>query len=537
MRQFLIWCSRACGIALGLLICSTVWADLPEFKPGAETRVKDPGYRGYYLVHVPKHYTAERPWPVILTYHGYNGKPNTGPFKKILGGKHFIIVGMDHGSQTYHEKPALALDGRPALLKTEKAKVHRVLDTLETQLHIDRKRVVMGGFSQGGYQTSVLGEAMLAELNGLAILGAGRTFTEGHHPPDARLIRGKPVFLGAGANDDRHRKNAEKSLSHYRRWGAAVELEIWPGIGHQAKTDSQKLRYWLLSRGPLDGAERRIKMLKKQARTDAPGAVRELEAIAAVETSHPSCKRARIEADRLTESFRARLAEADVALEAGEIDQAVEALVTVARAMPETSLASAVEKRLATLRENPETKPLVEQALIDLQADAIEARARRAEAKGDENAALALYEQYLKEQSLASRFAEVQAHYEAYATEVVERKSAKLIARADAAEKRKDYNAVIKLLTRHIELYPRAKNHAAVAKRLEALRNDPQVAQAQRSAEVEKQCKPKLAMARSCITAGMPDKAAPLLKEVAAKYPDTDWAAQAGEMLDALDKQ
>ena len=104
--------SIATGPKVSVACLSVVWMTLwataasgqnASLKPGETTRIEAPGRSGFYLVNVPRDYTPDRAWPVLLFYHGYNGKPGIGPLHRVLEGKHFIIVGMDYASQAYHE--------------------------------------------------------------------------------------------------------------------------------------------------------------------------------------------------------------------------------------------------------------------------------------------------------------------------------------------------------------------------------------------------------------------------------------------------
>jgi len=77
---------------------------------------------------------------------------------------------------------------------------------------------------------------------------------------------------------------------------------------------------------------------------------------------------------------------------------------------------------------------------------------------------------------------------------------------------------------------------AAAASRAEAMRNDEALVAGIADRAAEKDCKGWLSMARNFLKADMPAKAAPYLKKVIEKYPDTDFARQAKEMLANFEK-
>ncbi|KKL27039.1 hypothetical protein LCGC14_2389180, partial [marine sediment metagenome] len=79
----------------------------------------------------------------------------------------------------------------------EKACFAEAVELLAGRLKVDRKAMFMGGFSQGGYATTVLGEQLLSRLAGLVILGAGRVHVD-QVPPPRKAIRGKQGLLAVG---------------------------------------------------------------------------------------------------------------------------------------------------------------------------------------------------------------------------------------------------------------------------------------------------------------------------------------------------
>jgi predicted esterase len=132
-------------------------------------------------------------------------------------------------------------------VEPEKMQLDEALAVASTILKVDSKMVFMGGFSQGGYSTSVLGEYLLDRLAGLIILGAGRTMVDGYPPPKKSLWN-KPIFIGVGENDTVHNPRAKNAVQLYKLWGAEVTFEEWTGVGHTFdNTRSTKLHDWLLS--------------------------------------------------------------------------------------------------------------------------------------------------------------------------------------------------------------------------------------------------------------------------------------------------
>jgi len=74
------------------------------------------------------------------------------------------------------------------------------------------------------------------------------------------------------------------------------------------------------------------------------------------------------------------------------------------------------------------------------------------------------------------------------------------------------------------------------ASKARAMRSDKTLMAGINSQAAERDCKGWLSMARNFINAGMNDKARPYLVKVVEKYPATDFAEQAKEMLEAIEK-
>lgn len=235
----------------GFLFCALSAGSLPavgtDWQPGQDHTIDHDGVMDHMVVFLPVDYTPDRSWPAIVYYHGWGGRPNTKIFRAVTAGKGFVIVGINYGDEKYSKNL------QPDRLRGERRHFNRTLDKLQQQISIDRSRVFMAGYSQGGYSTANLGETMLPDLSGLIILGAGRGWGSGQAPRQG-LIAGKPVFIGAGEDDDPHGQRAQLAAMDYYGWGADVTLELWPATDHMAgwrwyQEDAARgagLREWLV---------------------------------------------------------------------------------------------------------------------------------------------------------------------------------------------------------------------------------------------------------------------------------------------------
>jgi predicted esterase len=207
-----------------------------DLKPGQTNLVED-SRCGSYLVYVPADYTPDRAWPVIVYMHGMGGKPNLGPFRKMFDGKTFIIVGHEYVFRSKAEENH----------ETEADNLMRVVATVSKNLNVDRKRLILGGFSQGGWWTTMLAEHTMKTWAALFTLGSGEHASKSAQQAN---VRGKPVFIGAGEKDSQFLPMARDSVTAYQSRGAKVTFEWFPGVGHtDAVSKSEKLRNFLLSVG------------------------------------------------------------------------------------------------------------------------------------------------------------------------------------------------------------------------------------------------------------------------------------------------
>jgi thiol-disulfide isomerase/thioredoxin len=111
-----------------------------------------------------------------------------------------------------------------------------------------------------------------------------------------------------------------------------------------------------------------------------------------------------------------------------------------------------------------------------------------------------------------------------------EQEAAALLA---AIEKKGDADppATLKLLDDLAVRFPETKAGKAAAEKAAAMRADPNLAAKVQNAAAEKDCKGWMSMARNFINAGLPDKAKPFLDQIIQKYPDSDYAKEAKELL------
>ena len=351
-----------------------------------------------FLVYVPVDYTDKRAFPVIFYYHGLGGSATTAMFRLITKGQGFIIVGMNYATYAYYRKLRLS----PTATGPEKLYFKEVLTMVSDRLNIATDYIFMGGYSQGGYSTTVLGEQLLDQLAGRLVLGAGRRDMD-VNPPPRELIRGHPVFFGVGELDDPHYPRAKRAAQFYRNLGADVTFEGWPNETHSFSMEVfkyTKIREWLIAYGPTKQAESGFAAAQAAEKDKRLGeAFRLYDQTAGILPDTELCRLAKEAAGRLATQANKQI---DLIKKTGDKKPYVELI-----------------KKLETLRDMYNGSIFAERAvqvlheLLNAKANALEKRARAAETEKDYVRALQLYKLYLSYFTEAERYPEVKKHLKA----------------------------------------------------------------------------------------------------------------------------
>ena len=387
-----------CGnILLLFLLHSAFAAEMPTVVPGKEVRITAPKTGKTFLLYVPVDYTDKRPFPVLFYYHGYRGTATTRMFRQITKGKGFIIVGMNYATDRYYTGGLSPTETAP-----EKIFFNEALELISKRVNVAKAYIFMGGYSQGGYSTTVLGEQLLDRLAGRLVLGAGRRDVD-MNPPPAELIRGHPVFYGAGELDDPHYARAKRAVQLYTEWGADVTFEVWPDETHSLSPKwltKTKIREWLIAYGPMkqvgSGFEK-AQIAEKSGRLGEAFAL--YTQIADILPDTELCRSAKELAMRLRTQAETQFDRLKKAADEKPYAEMVKAL----EAFRNTYAGSVFAERAAQLLNK----------LLNAKAGALEAQAREAETQKNYARALQLYKLYLTYFPEAERYSEVRKHVKA----------------------------------------------------------------------------------------------------------------------------
>lgn len=380
-----------------LLFNGVLAADVPtpaaELLPGAEVDLTAPKAGKTFRLYVPVDYTDKRPFPVIFCYHGYRGKATTWPFKQVTEGRRFIVVGMNYATDGYYKGLS------PDKTAPEKAFFNEVMALVAARLNIATDYIFMGGYSQGGYSTTVLGEQLLGQLAGFLILGAGRRNVD-MEPPAAELIREHPVFYGAGELDDPHYPRAQRASGLYKEWGADVTFEGWQDETHSLSSKwltKTKMQEWLIAYGPAKQVKSGFEKAQIAEKSGKLGEAFTLYAqIAEILPDTALSRTTKASATRLATQAEIQFDQLKKAADKKPYAEVVKALEELRETYSQSVFAARATQLLSEL--------------LNAKADALEKRARAAETQKNYARALQLYELYLTYFQEAERYPEVEKH-------------------------------------------------------------------------------------------------------------------------------
>jgi predicted peptidase len=215
-----------------------------------------------YYVYVPKAWSADRVWPVIVYLHGAGerGKDPKAPTQTGLGPVAAATQGAFPAVVVFPQAPSGAFWGMPDM----NARVMKILDDVMARWHGDPSRVYLTGNSLGGFGTFFLGALHPDKFAALVPICGG---VRGKAPrPDApfaavreddrageiaRRIGKTPTWIFHGARDPvvpvRYSRELYKAM---QTAGGDVHYTEYPDLGHNSwdRTYADpKLMEWLLA--------------------------------------------------------------------------------------------------------------------------------------------------------------------------------------------------------------------------------------------------------------------------------------------------
>lgn len=201
-----------------------------------------------YLLFLPQQYadSGSQVWPLILFLHGA-GERGTNLAQVARHGPPRIV-------QDRPDFPFIVISPQcPPGQHWDSALLLALLDEVQRDLRVDKKRVYLTGLSMGGYGTWNLGLAHPDRFAAIApICGGGDPLLLLLGDPQKRKdLQSLPVWAFHGAKDPVVRlEESERMVNALRQAGATnVKLTIYPDAQHDSWTETynnQELYDWFL---------------------------------------------------------------------------------------------------------------------------------------------------------------------------------------------------------------------------------------------------------------------------------------------------
>jgi polyhydroxybutyrate depolymerase len=151
-----------------------------KMKPGTyELNLNSQGHKWQYVLHVPPQYNPRKPTPLVLILHGFGGNGravlNLDGWKNKANVSGFIAVAPNGlPAQPLLPKKTRVWNTGGIPPSNPRSKIDDVkffstlLDNLESNLNIDKKRIYVTGHSNGGSLTFLLGAKLSNRLTAIA---------------------------------------------------------------------------------------------------------------------------------------------------------------------------------------------------------------------------------------------------------------------------------------------------------------------------------------------------------------------------------
>lgn len=144
------------------------------------------GVDRHYLLHVPPNYDPSKPMPMILALHGMGG--NSADFEKRTklnetADKDGFIVVYPDSTQWFNQKDWKTWDTDDGIIPPGKHVddtkfLRSVIDTTQSQLNVDDKRIYMAGISNGGMMTMHAAGPLSDKLAAVAVVSGAMSGKE-----------------------------------------------------------------------------------------------------------------------------------------------------------------------------------------------------------------------------------------------------------------------------------------------------------------------------------------------------------------------
>jgi predicted esterase len=198
----------------------------------------------------PENYDPQKSYPLIIALHGRGGNPRIflNTWKPIIDSLKYILAcpqgPVEVGNDIYSwDAPS----------QVNEELLMKVLDTVKKTYNIDSRKIILSGFSQGGYLTYLLGIRHHNFFKGLFPISGYFKITDSRIDIEAAEGSDIRIYAVIGNYDDpafiESNKNAETILNYY---GIKCQLNIYNAVGHSFPDnvidEFKKALDWIMSK-------------------------------------------------------------------------------------------------------------------------------------------------------------------------------------------------------------------------------------------------------------------------------------------------
>jgi len=173
---------------------------------------------------LPDDWDGVTPVPLIIALHGYGGRAENFPklWRRAAAKKSAIVVAPWGHSPIYNGSSWTDLFEAETI-------VELTIDWVAERYPIDRQRIVLSGFSQGGYMSYAIAVRRPELFAGVIPMGSGYV-PSFDKPPQAGEHRPRYYFM-IGV-DDKSVAQTKRAAADFEAAGYEVDLRVYPQSGH-----------------------------------------------------------------------------------------------------------------------------------------------------------------------------------------------------------------------------------------------------------------------------------------------------------------
>jgi len=175
-------------------------------------------------ISLPDNWDGATPAPLIIALHGYGGRAENFPglWRRAAAEKGAIVVAPWGHSPVYNGSSWTDLFEAETI-------VDLTIAWVAERYPIDRQRIVLSGFSQGGYMSYAIAVRRPELFTGVIPMGAGYA-PNFDRPPQAGEHSPRYYFM-IGV-DDKSAAQTKRAAADFEAAGYEVDLRVYPQSGH-----------------------------------------------------------------------------------------------------------------------------------------------------------------------------------------------------------------------------------------------------------------------------------------------------------------